>query len=114
MRPIRNMREKLTVLAILAGSVLLRLFFRPQCPILSLTGIPCPGCGMTRACFAVLRGDLITAFACHGMVWSLPLLLLLFLFDGRLFSRRRANVLIFSLLGLGFLINWIAKLTATL
>ncbi len=27
------------------------------CPFLQLTGKPCPGCGMTRSCFAFLRGD---------------------------------------------------------
>lgn len=27
------------------------------CPIRYLTGIPCPGCGMTRACFGLLFGD---------------------------------------------------------
>lgn len=27
------------------------------CPFLQLTGKPCPGCGMTRACLALLRGD---------------------------------------------------------
>ncbi|GDX82750.1 hypothetical protein LBMAG42_45610 [Deltaproteobacteria bacterium] len=27
------------------------------CPILAATGIPCPGCGLTHACVALLRGD---------------------------------------------------------
>lgn len=27
------------------------------CPLKSLTGLPCPGCGMTRACHGVLQGD---------------------------------------------------------
>ena len=28
------------------------------CPFLKVTGLPCPGCGMTRSCLALLRGDL--------------------------------------------------------
>ena len=28
------------------------------CPILSLTGIPCPTCGTTRALLSLLRGDI--------------------------------------------------------
>ena len=114
MRSIRNLREKLIVLVLLAFWVLLRLFLRTQCPILSLTGIPCPGCGMTRACVAFLRGDFSAAFACHGMVWSLPLLLLLFLFDGQFFRRKWINIMTVSVLGIGFLINWIAKLIVIL
>lgn len=27
------------------------------CPLLKVTGLPCPGCGMTRSCLALLRGD---------------------------------------------------------
>jgi len=27
------------------------------CPFLQLTAMPCPGCGMTRSCHALLRGD---------------------------------------------------------
>jgi hypothetical protein len=27
------------------------------CPFLNVTGLPCPGCGMTRASLALLRGD---------------------------------------------------------
>lgn len=31
------------------------------CPFRRLTGIPCPCCGMTRACLAILRGDVAAA-----------------------------------------------------
>lgn len=27
------------------------------CPLLHIIGIPCPGCGISRACIALLRGD---------------------------------------------------------
>lgn len=27
------------------------------CPFLKVTGLPCPGCGMTRSCLALLRGN---------------------------------------------------------
>ena len=37
------------------------------CPIKFLTGISCPGCGMSRAWLAVLRWDWRTAFAFHPL-----------------------------------------------
>ena len=44
-----------TVLALLAGSLLGWSLW--PCPFAELTGRPCPGCGMTRAMMAMLRGD---------------------------------------------------------
>ena len=35
--------------------------FFPLCPLLKLTGIACPGCGMTRGLHALLHGDILTA-----------------------------------------------------
>lgn len=35
------------------------------CPILAFTGIPCPGCGLTRSFLALTKGDLISAFSYH-------------------------------------------------
>jgi len=35
------------------------------CPILQFTGIPCPGCGMTRSFLALIQGDLKGAIAFH-------------------------------------------------
>src|SRR5262245_51015353 len=31
------------------------------CPLRAMTGIPCPLCGMTRACVAIAHGDVIGA-----------------------------------------------------
>ena len=36
-------------------------------------GIPCPGCGMTRAWLAVFDGDIPRAFFFHPLFWLVPL-----------------------------------------
>ncbi len=51
----------------LAGGLLLSGI--PLCPVAILTGHPCPGCGLTRATFACLRGDLATAIQIHPLVF---------------------------------------------
>ena len=51
--------------------------FYPVCRFHQLTGLNCPGCGMTRACHALLHGDLSVAFRDNALfVLSLPALLL--------------------------------------
>lgn len=50
------------VAAVLAAIVILRV---PVCPSAALFRLPCPGCGMTRALSAMLRGDLAQAYHLH-------------------------------------------------
>lgn len=37
-----------------------------NCPILAATGIPCPGCGLTRATLQLVRGDFAGSFQTHA------------------------------------------------
>jgi hypothetical protein len=45
-----------------------------SCVFRSLTGIPCPSCGTTRAATAFLQGDLMTAFINNPLAASMGLL----------------------------------------
>lgn len=47
--------------------------FYPVCQFHRLTGLNCPGCGMTRALYALLHGDLPTALRDNALfVLALP------------------------------------------
>lgn len=52
-------------LSALAGFAI--LLEAPLCPTATLLGIPCPGCGLTRATFALLHGDLHGALRLHPL-----------------------------------------------
>lgn len=41
----------------------------PPCPWLSTTGLPCPGCGMTRSVFALLQGDWAGSLRANALAW---------------------------------------------
>jgi hypothetical protein len=42
--------------------------FYPICQFHRLTGLNCPGCGMTRALYALLHGDLLTALRDNALL----------------------------------------------
>ena len=103
-------KDKLTLTGTILFVVAAMYVFQIGCPIRRITGYPCFGCGMTRAVISLLKLDFSAAFQYHAMVWSVPLLYLLFLVDGKLFRRQWMNILLYVLLGAGFLLNWAWKL----
>ena len=50
-----------------------------SCPILAATGVPCPGCGLTRATMQLLRGDFAQSFHTHAFapIFLLALIVML-------------------------------------
>lgn len=64
------------LLAVAAGAAALVYFvdpaagawFYPRCPLLTLTGLECPGCGSTRAVHRLLHGELGAALALNPLL----------------------------------------------
>ena len=76
-------RQKIVsaITAFLAVSLLYLVFHLTGigCPIRFLTGISCPGCGMTRAVLFFLQFRFADAFHYHPLVFLLPVGILIFL-----------------------------------
>ena len=62
------------VAGILGGSSLVAYFdpskanFLPVCPLYSLTGFACPGCGLTRGFHALFHGDILTSLDFNALI----------------------------------------------
>lgn len=67
------------------------------CIFYHMTGIPCPGCGMTRAYLSAFRLDFTEAFRMHPL-WpiTVPLLAVSLWKNGRIFASSRANTIFYS------------------
>lgn len=78
------------------------------CPILFFTGIPCPGCGMTRSLLCLLRFDIEEALQYHPLGIVMPFLAIGLLF-GKIYSKKWFNRILQLFLAL-FLIVYIIRL----
>lgn len=83
----KQILQKLKLLIFICLAYYLLTWFT-GCPILYLTGVSCPGCGMTRAWLALLHLDFPLAFSCHPLFFLAPLFLLVFLFEDRIDFRK--------------------------
>ncbi len=57
-----------------------------HCPVREVTGVPCPGCGLTRAVMLLLRGDFYGALKMHAYA-PLLLIALILLFGAAVLPR---------------------------
>ena len=54
---------------LLLYDLLMTRCFGAFCPMVILTGLPCPGCGMTRALLCLLSGRFVQAFRYHPCIY---------------------------------------------
>lgn len=80
----------------------------PLCPFNALTGLPCPGCGMTRAFLALGRLDFAGAYASNPL--SFPLAALMVLFVAGKVPRVFHSAKVVHLALFGVLAFWAARL----
>lgn len=103
---------RLMILLNLALVLCLWVVLDLPCPLRRLTGIPCPSCGMSRAWLAALKLDFVTAFSCHPLFWSVPVLAVFFILGDRAFQKIR-NLLLPAFL-LAYVSCYILRLSAYL
>jgi hypothetical protein len=79
------------------------------CPFNLITGIPCPGCGMTRAFLALARGDLITALHYNPFSMLLAAIIIFTAFGINLRASDRFKSFLYSIFLTVILIWWFWK-----
>ena len=77
-----------------------------RCIFLHFFGIPCPGCGMTRALLSVLRFDFAAAFHFHPLIYAMPYVLYYVMFP----VNGRVHRVILSGIGILAIIIWVLRI----
>lgn len=94
----------------------MKIFSLP-CIFWELTGYYCPGCGGTRACAALFRGEIVRSFLCHPVVvytavvfaWYMISHTIEYLTRGRLAVGMRYRDLYLYLAAAIILIQWVVR-----
>lgn len=65
---LRDRRFGLLLIGALSLNVIAIALHLPgwECAFFRVTGLPCPGCGLTRACLLLLRGEVQTSIRFHA------------------------------------------------
>lgn len=74
--------------ALIGYDVFMRLVFHAFCPMVILTGLPCPGCGLTRAMVYLMTGRVGQSVQMHPMGIPIACFLLYFLWNRYIRGRR--------------------------
>lgn len=88
------------------------LLFNTKCIFKSIIGVPCPGCGLTRAWISFIKGNISEAFYWHPlflMILALAILILLYFKGSFIKYRRYILIAIVTIVGL-YIIVYIVRM----
>ena len=109
MKKITNPLIKFSLLATFAAVALALYYFNIGCLFKAVFGADCIACGLTRAWLSVFRLDFKSAFIFNPMFWSVPVLVVFLLFDGKVFQNRVLNAAVPIGIFIGFLIAYVIR-----
>lgn len=120
---LRDRKMNVAICGVASLQLLLTFFGLPgwQCPFFHAVGLPCPGCGMTRATLFLAHGDLRQAVITHAFAPFLLIALAIITFcaaSPRAYVTAIANKAeslerytgITGLLLIGLIVYWLARL----
>lgn len=110
MKRIKELKNKLLLTTIYLSILILFWHLEIPCLFKHFLNIECIGCGMSRAIFCALKFDFKSAFTYHPMFWTMPLLYIYFLFDGKVIGKKIPDRLVLIFISIGFLLNWMLKI----
>lgn len=81
-------------------------FFGITCVFREITGLPCPGCGMTRAALSLMKFDIVNAAKYNITVFFMPYVFIYMFFD----FRGKAHNYIMAGIAFVAILNWLLKI----
>lgn len=81
----------LIVIFLIYAVLIIRFDIGIPCVFYEITGLYCPGCGITRLCLSLFEGDIYQAFRYNPIIFiDLPILFILFVLN--IFFKNNKNI----------------------
>lgn len=91
---------KWVIILIIAYFAFMKKFLYSLCPMVLITGFPCPGCGLTRAAFCLFHFDFLNAFFIHPFIYPIVIYLVIFGWNRYLLGRKMGRGLLWGMIGI--------------
>ena len=105
------MKKILKILGMLLLIGMLVIILDVGCLFRYVTGFPCPGCGVTRACISFVQGHIVDAFYWHPLFWlTVPLLVICVFTNGKLARSDKTNHRIWMILGCMYITVYVVRM----
>ena len=88
--------------------------FDTTCIVKLIFGIPCPGCGLTRAWISVFRLDFYAAFRYHPLFWTVPIVIFYIIYDLEPFRSKVLNYGIPIAIIAMYYVNWMIGILSSI
>lgn len=89
-RDLKDMWIALIVIALYTVAV--NIIFHSFCPMVIVTGFPCPGCGMTRSLFYLFTGRIYRSIQMNPMGIPIALIIIYFCFNRYIRGKKAAGM----------------------
>lgn len=99
---IKNLWPVAAVVAVY--TVLVNLIFHAFCPMVIVTGLPCPGCGMTRSLFFLATGRVGQSLWIHPMGVPIAALVFYFLWNRYVLGRNAKGMKVLVIVAIVLLV----------
>lgn len=91
---------RFAIVSVLIYCLFMQIIFGTVCPFKALTGIDCPGCGLTHATIYFLTGKVKLAFNCNPTFVLWWMCIILFCFDRYVYKLKiKVFPVMFSVVG---------------
>ena len=78
--------------AFVGYTIIVNLIFHAFCPVVIVSGFPCPGCGITRAAVSLLIGRWQQAWQLNPVIFAVALTIIYFCANRYLLGKKAAGI----------------------